>query len=877
MKALPVPTVRVVVLNWNSAWFTRRCLRSLLATDYPVEQLEVVLVDNASSDGSADQLQREFPGVRLVRNEANLGFAEGCNRAMQDRRGVDYVALVNNDAEVEPGWLRPLVDALESDAAAGAAAARLVLEPGFVPVEVEADGEAVLVDVTVDGLDVTGRVQLAGFRGEAALDWPLDVTWRLSGSGRMLVPAGPGASEIAVRLDGRGTVRLSTSAATVAGPAADNALRLVPGGDRVQLLNALGTGLNELGEGFDRGFGRPVAELPDDGPVDGFCGGGVLLRSAMLDDVGLFDPGYFAYYEDTDLSWRARRRGWAITAVGDAVIHHAFGGTAGSRSSGFVFLDRRNWILTSIRNATPGLRRKVLGHARTQSVRAFRANVFGRLRRGWRPRLRLTATWVRIWLGVLSSLPRVVRPGSAPVGSAPVRRVRSLFQPAPRPRPPAHRPGGPRIVYVDVTDTLSSGWHAGIQRVVTGLVAALPPADPRLEVVPVVWSAPHRRFRRATAGEWRRLMEPAPRPGTRAPADRGDAEVAPDRIRRAVGRLLRAMRLREAARELQRLTALARTTPDQRAMLLGDLEPGSVLFEVDAVWNRLEPDRVELIPALRSRGVAVVPFVHDLLPVEHPEWFVDPLVEAFRRTVGAQIHGADLVLVASAATEHSVLELCRSEGWPAPAVARLPLGADVPTIGGPGAAPGLPAAIHGRRYALAVGTVEPRKNQRCLLDAFELLEARGGRDDLALVVVGRAGWRAGEVADRLRSGPAERAGVIWLEHVDDAELAALYDGARVVLAPSSAEGFGLTAVEAVRAGVPVIASPGGAPGLDPERVARTLDPEDTEGWAAAIREIALDDEARARAVETLAGYRPPTWEDSARAVAEHLVDRYGTP
>ena len=106
------PYVRVVVLNWNSAWYTRRCLEALAATEYPADRVEVVLVDNGSVDGSLERLRDWFPDIRVVANGANLGFAEGCNRAMRDRDGVDAVALINNDAVPSPGWLRPLVDAL---------------------------------------------------------------------------------------------------------------------------------------------------------------------------------------------------------------------------------------------------------------------------------------------------------------------------------------------------------------------------------------------------------------------------------------------------------------------------------------------------------------------------------------------------------------------------------------------------------------------------------------------------------------------------------------------------------------------------------------------------------------------------------------------
>jgi GT2 family glycosyltransferase len=158
--------VRVVVLNWNAAWYTRRCLRALAATDYPPDRLEVVLVDNGSLDGSLPQLRWEFPGVRLLANGRNLGFAEGNNRALRDLDGIDFVALVNNDAVVEPGWLRPLVDALVADPRAGAAAARLLLEPAMVGLTVEAAGEVELSGVSLDGLDITGRVRCDGWEAQ---------------------------------------------------------------------------------------------------------------------------------------------------------------------------------------------------------------------------------------------------------------------------------------------------------------------------------------------------------------------------------------------------------------------------------------------------------------------------------------------------------------------------------------------------------------------------------------------------------------------------------------------------------------------------------------------------------------------------------------
>jgi len=101
--------VSAVVLSWNRREDTLACLRSLAAAD-PAPH--VIVVDNASSDGTADAVRREFPDVELIENPENLGFAEGndvgIRRALA--HGADHVLVLNNDTEVDPGFLAPLLD-----------------------------------------------------------------------------------------------------------------------------------------------------------------------------------------------------------------------------------------------------------------------------------------------------------------------------------------------------------------------------------------------------------------------------------------------------------------------------------------------------------------------------------------------------------------------------------------------------------------------------------------------------------------------------------------------------------------------------------------------------------------------------------------------
>jgi len=480
------PFVRVVVLNWNSAWFTRRCLHALAQTEYPADRYEVVVVDNASIDGSLEQIRHSFPHLRVIANELNLGFAEGNNRAMRDLEGVDAVALVNNDAVVEPGWLRPLVAGLQGDPTVGAVAARLVLEPAFTTMGLRvAGGTAMLDSVRVDGLEVLDRARMDGIRSVGRVDWPMELVHHVDGDAVLRLPVGSGPRRIEVSARGSGRLVASTTADRSEGvlAATTAVMSLSAGEDRIELLNGLGTELGADCEGIDRHFGEPVDVVDGAAPevVSGFCGGGVLLRSRMLEEVGVFDPAFFAYYEDTDLSWRARNAGWATVTAPASVIRHSFGGSAGAKARGFFFLNYRNWMMTVLRNADRPQRRRAASSAWARLRWAIRANVLSPLKHRRRPDTALVRAWATVLVGTLLAARDVQRTRrSGRVGSTPTDRVRSRLQPPPMARPPASRPGGPRIVYLDLTvpDPAS-----------VALLGSLVDAEPRIDLVPVVRDA----------------------------------------------------------------------------------------------------------------------------------------------------------------------------------------------------------------------------------------------------------------------------------------------------------------------------------------------------------------------------------------------------
>jgi GT2 family glycosyltransferase len=106
---MSLPRVSIIIVSWNAKSVVQQCLPSVMATDYP--DLEIIFADNASTDGSAAWVAREYPSVKIVRHPENWLFARGNNAALPHATG-DLVLLLNNDVEVPPGWLRPLVDTM---------------------------------------------------------------------------------------------------------------------------------------------------------------------------------------------------------------------------------------------------------------------------------------------------------------------------------------------------------------------------------------------------------------------------------------------------------------------------------------------------------------------------------------------------------------------------------------------------------------------------------------------------------------------------------------------------------------------------------------------------------------------------------------------
>lgn len=230
-----------------------------------------------------------------------------------------------------------------------------------------------------------------------------------------------------------------------------------------------------------------------------------------------------------------------------------------------------------------------------------------------------------------------------------------------------------------------------------------------------------------------------------------------------------------------------------------------------------------LMGAVAKRRVITV---HDLTYKRFPELLQKETLENLERQMTREIALADAIICVSESTRNDLLHFYQADQS---RVHAIHSGIAVPPAATPIA--GLP-----HRYILFVSTIEPRKNLGVLLEAYEELRHEY---DGSLVVAGRIGWKAEEIAPRLKAP-----GIMHLDYVPPAELATAYRNADVFVFPSIYEGFGFPMLEAMAAGVPVIAARSSSLPEIGGNAALYFEPHDAKELVAQLRRVLHDGELR---------------------------------
>ncbi len=409
--------MRVVVVSYGAVELTLTCLQSLLATDWPTDRIEIVLVDNASPGDLVSKVREELPDVTVIENSTNLGFGAGANVGLRDRAQFDYLAIVNNDATVRHDWLAPLIQALEAEPELGGASPKILLAPPFVSVTVQCStyrrgrGDRRELGVRLRGVRVNGEDVLASTKARRGT-WGPEPDGEWTGhEAEFLIPiSAAGTTECEFLLDSERPKQVVTAS----GPArAELEVDAVPtwfpvpvGGEPIDIVYNAGSELSADDFGVDRGYLQPdhrQFDIPAE--VFAWCGGAVLLRREYLDDVGLFDERLFLYYEDMDLSWRGRERGWSYQYVPESVVRHVHAATSVAVSSRTRILIESNRLLVLTRHT----RRKRAARAVVRFVASTasyaRRDVASPLLRGRRPDFHSLGIRLRALLRYFTKLP----------------------------------------------------------------------------------------------------------------------------------------------------------------------------------------------------------------------------------------------------------------------------------------------------------------------------------------------------------------------------------------------------------------------------------------------------------------------------------------
>ncbi len=257
----------IIVLNWNKKDLTLECLQSIQKINQPPKsQISLLVVDNASTDDSVKAIKKAFPKVIILENEKNLGYAEGNNRGMEYalKKKADYLLILNNDIEVDKGFLVQLIKVLEKEKKAGLASPKIYFAPGY-----EFHKEDYKKDEKGKVIWYAGGI----------IDW-------------------------------------------------DNILSSHRGVDEV-----------------DKGQYDKVIE------TDYASGSCMLIKKEVLKEIGLFDKKFFMYWEDSDLSQRAKRAGWRVLYVPQAKVWHKVAASSAIGSSLNDYYLTRNRLLFGLRYA----------------------------------------------------------------------------------------------------------------------------------------------------------------------------------------------------------------------------------------------------------------------------------------------------------------------------------------------------------------------------------------------------------------------------------------------------------------------------------------------------------------------------------------------
>jgi GT2 family glycosyltransferase len=367
----------IFVLNYNGAHYLKECLEALSQITLAKNTATINVIDNASSDNSQKLVTENFPNINFIKLERNLGFSAGNNAGVEIRKKAlrklgkkaDYVVFLNNDTAVDKDWLIGPAEVFKREKTVGIVGGKSIFYDAFAVVEINTSPVFMPTDFGSPdsrtlGLRLTepatganlknrkgGNKYLGCYGLEGANRW-------LSESAKLFFPVADPTVDLDLKItlsschpgnqDQIASIIINNDQRVehtlAANTALDISLKISKEYFATVIQNA-GSFLTRSWESGDIGFleiDRGQYETERDVPC--ICGVSLFIRSELFESLGGFESYTFAYYEDTDLSLRARLKGWKCVYTPVSRLRHVHCGSGVENSDYF----RKNVIYSRL-------------------------------------------------------------------------------------------------------------------------------------------------------------------------------------------------------------------------------------------------------------------------------------------------------------------------------------------------------------------------------------------------------------------------------------------------------------------------------------------------------------------------------------------------
>ncbi|CAI3704900.1 Glycosyltransferase family 2 protein [Clostridium neonatale] len=346
--------VSIIIVNYNGKRYIDTLFESLYNLQLDNIKIEIIFIDNASSDGSIDYLKKKYKSniLKIVKSNENLGFAGGNNLGVKSCNGK-YIVFLNNDTKVDKLWIKTLYERIKDDDSVGMINSKLLFFYDFIRINT----------VTNDKFKIKKKVSINDKEYEVdnkfAKNLLLDDNMTCFGHSYFYLPLLNDYREYKFELE-LSEYNKETDYILLGEnkyfPNEDGNIIIILKKDEIlrcktSLIQNAGSGINENYDGYDIGMSEEDSEkYNEEYEINNGCGASIIMLKEDFEKVGMFDEDFFMYYEDTDLSYRIKKLGKKIIYYPYSIVRHIHTGSSKEWSPFFIFHVVRNKALFVYKN-----------------------------------------------------------------------------------------------------------------------------------------------------------------------------------------------------------------------------------------------------------------------------------------------------------------------------------------------------------------------------------------------------------------------------------------------------------------------------------------------------------------------------------------------